>query len=422
MNLQVVGCSYHSTSIAVREKLAFNGQQTAEALDRWREGFPQVEGVLLSTCNRVELYMAGEQGLPGSREVAAFLAGFHQLSAEEVAPHLTVQTGRQAVRHLFTVASSLDSMVVGETQIVWQVKEAYRLASERRTAGPLTHAAFQTALMVARRVATETGIHQRRVSVPSVAVADFARQIFERFDDKHAVVIGAGEMAEETLRYLREEGTRHITIVNRRLERAEELARRWEGKAVGWDQLTEALATADLVISTTGAELPIVTLESFRQIERLRHSRPLLVLDLAVPRDFEPAIAQLPDVYLYSIDDLKTACQRNLHDRQQQVPAALAIIEDETERFLAEWRHRATAPVIEQLRRNWENIQQEELRRLFNKLPELNERQREEICRCFDRVLGKLMHPPLESLREHSRHGFPGALLDALSKLFQLKD
>jgi len=422
MNLQVVGCSHHSTSIAVREKLAFNGQQTAEALDRWRNEFPQVEAVLLSTCNRVELYTAAEQGMPGRDEVAAFLAGCHKLSAEEVAPYLIVHDSREAVRHLFTVASSLDSMVVGETQILGQVKQAYRLASERKTAGPRLHAAFQTALMVARRVAAETAIHQRRVSVPSVAVADFARQIFERFDDKHAVVIGAGEMAEETLRYLREEGTRHITIVNRHIERAEELARRWQGKAVGWDQLVEALATADLVISTTGAERPIVTLESFRRIERLRQGGPLLVLDLAVPRDFDPEIAQRPDVYLYSIDDLKSACQRNLRDRQQQMPAALAIIEDETERFLAEWRHRATAPIIEQLRRGWQSVQEEELRRLFNKLPELSQRQREEIRRCFERVLGKLMHPPLESLREHARQGFPGALLDALAKLFQLKD
>ncbi len=423
MNVQVVGCSHHGTSIAVRERLAFSVEQTSEALDRWRRVFPKVEAVLLSTCNRVELYAATENAsLPTHQQVAAFLARFHQLDAGEVAEQLYSYGGQKAVRHLFTVAASLDSMVVGESQILAQVKQAYQLATQRDNTGPLTHTAFQAALRVARRVATETTIHQRRVSIPSVAVADFAQQIFERFDDKHTVVIGAGEMAEETLRYLQDEGARQITVVNRNFDHAAELARRWQGRAVGWEQLGEALGTADLVISTTGSGEPVVTAEQFERMERPHVGRPLFILDLAVPRDFDPAIGQRPDVYLYSVDDLRVACERNRRERDQQLPAAMGIVEQETGRFMAELHHRATGPVIQQLKQGWQKPKEEELQRLLNRLPELDEKSRQEIRRSFDRLLGKLLHPPLESLRDESRHGIPHVLLDALARLFQLKD
>ncbi len=238
----------------MREKLAFSPAQTLEALDRWQRVFPRTEAVLLSTCNRVEIYTAGEGQIePTLEQAASFLAEFHGLDPKAIIRHLYLYVDETAVRHLFSVASSLDSMVVGEPQILAQVKEAYQTAMLQENTGPLLHSVFQAALHAARRVASETALHQRRVSVPSVAVADFGRQIFERFDDKHVVVIGAGEMAAETLRYLREEGAHQITIINRSYERASELAPQWHGRAVAWDQLHEALATADLVVSTTGA-------------------------------------------------------------------------------------------------------------------------------------------------------------------------
>ncbi len=423
MKMQVVGCSHHGTSISVRERLAFSPEQTREALDHWRRVFPHVEAVLLSTCNRVEIYTATENASsPSLEQVASFLARFHDLDADEVADRLYRHDDEDAIRHLFTVACSLDSMVLGEPQILSQVKQAYQSATEHDNTGPLTHSAFQAAVKVARRVANETAIHQRRVSIPSVAVADFAQQIFERFDDKHTVILGAGEMAEETLRYLKDEGARQITVVNRSFDRGAELARRFNGHAVPWDQLHEALATADLVISTTGAGKPIVTLELFERIERTRQQRPLFILDLAVPRDFEEGIGQRPDVYLYSIDDLEAACQRNRRQRDKQLPAATRIIEQEASRFMAGMYHRATGPIIRQLRQGWQKPKEEELQRLLNKLPELDQRSREEIGRSFDRLVNKLLHPPLESLRDESRQGIPHALLDALSRLFQLKD
>jgi glutamyl-tRNA reductase len=423
MNVQVVGCSHRNAPIALREQLAFSPAETQSALGEFRRRFPDVEAVILSTCNRIELYTAAESFFgPSREELADFLAQFHGLEPRTVLTALYEHRAEDAVRHLLTVASSLDSMVVGETQILSQVKQAYQWAVQEQSAGPLLHRVFQAALKVARRVAGETTIQQRRVSIPSIAVGDFARQVFERFDDKNVLVIGAGETAEETLRYLREEGATAVTIINRSAERAAELARRWNGRAAAWDELPRALVAADVVISTTGAEEPIVTLGRFLASEAARGQRPLFVLDLAVPRDFDPAIGDRPEVYLYSIDDLRQVCERNLAARDQELPAAKAIVEEETGRFMTDWHHRKTGPILQQLKQGWERSKEEELRRLLNKLPGLDEPGRDEIRQAFDRLLNKLLHPPMESLRDESRHGIPRALLDALAKLFQLKD
>ncbi len=423
MTIQVLGCSHREAPISIRERFAFSADEARCALDRLRGEFPKVESVLLSTCNRVELYTAtANGGAPTSQQIAAFLARCCGADLDEVLEHFSERVGHDAVQHLFLVASSLDSMVVGEPQILAQVKQAYQLATQQATAGPLTHAAFQAAVKVARRVANETAIHQRRVSIPSVAVADFARQIFERFDDKKTLVIGAGEMAEETLRYLKNEGAADIAVVNRSFSRAAELAERWSGRALEWDRLAEALAEADLVVSTTGAPEAIVTGEQFAAIERRRGPRPLFILDLAVPRDFDPQIGDRPGVYLYSVDDLQQACERNRRERDKELPKALKIIEQEAARFLADLRHRAVGPVIRRLREGWQKPKEEELRRLFNKLPGLDAQARGEICESFDRLVNKLLHPPMESLRIESRHGIPSPLLEALTKLFQIKD
>jgi len=423
MKFQVVGCSHHTAAIEVRERVAFGPEQVRAAVARLHGEMPDVETVLLSTCNRVELYTATSNGrLPTREDVAGFLACFHGLPPPQILPYLYEHAGREAVEHLFQVAASLDSMVVGEPQIAAQVKQAYQVATEEASAGPLTHAAFQAALKTARRVAGETTIQQRRVSIPSVAVADFAQQIFERFDDKSTLVIGAGEMAEETLRYLKDQGVRRFTVVNRSADRAADLARRWQGQALPWDRLPEALAAADLVISTTGSEETIVSLEQFLPIEARRCERPLFILDLAVPRDFDAAIGRRAGVYLYSLDDLRAACERNRQERDKELPAAMRIVQQETARFFTDLHHRVTGPFIRQLREGWDKPKEDELKRLFAKLPSLDDRARQEVREAFDRLINKLLHPPLASLRDESRHGIPSALLEALTKLFQLKD
>jgi glutamyl-tRNA reductase len=428
MKLQMVGCSHHTAKVELRERLAFNRDQAAAALAQLRTRYPETEAVLLSTCNRVELYVASQspETCPSHHDVVSFLAEFHGLSPVELFNDLFERTGEDFVRHLFTVAASLDSMVVGEAQILSQVKQAYELATSVAATGPLTNAAFQAALRVAKRVATETAIQQKRVSSPSVAVADFASQFFERLDDKRIVVIGAGEMGEETLRYLIDEGAHDIALVNRNLARAEELSGRLAGTPRAWDDLHALLVDADLVVSATGAKEPILAEGEFKRIVAERYQRPLVILDLAIPRDFDPAIGDFAGVYLYSIDDLKTACERNRRDREKEWPKAERIIEEETRLFMTDLHHRATAPTIRRLKERADEVKSDELARLLNKLasldPKLDQKSRAEITAAFDRLVNKLLHPPLESLRDEARHGAPHGLLDALKRLFQLKD
>jgi glutamyl-tRNA reductase len=424
MKLQMVGCSHHTAPVEVRERLAFSREQATEALARFRSRYPQAEAVLLSTCNRVELYFASEaaEACPTHHDAVAFLAEFHGVEVEQLFSKLFEHTGEDFVRHLFTVAASLDSMVVGEAQILGQVKQAYELATSASATGPLTNAAFQAALRVAKRVATQTAIQQKRVSIPSVAVAEFAKSVFERFDDKHVLVIGAGEMAEEALRYLIDEGARNISIVNRSRPRADELASRLAGDPRPWDELHALLVEADLVVSATGASEPIVAVDDFKSIVSERYQRPLLILDLAIPRDFDPQIEKLTGVYLYSIDDLQAACEKNRRERELQWPRAERIIEEETRRFMADLHHRATAPTIKRLKSRAEEVKADELARLLNKLGPIDSKMRDDISGAFDRVVNKLLHPPLESLRDEAEQGPPHGLLEALRRLFRLNE
>ena len=424
MKLQVVGCSHHTSGVEVRERLAFTPSQATAALESWQQRFPGTEVVLLSTCNRTELYTACEEAerIPPHEQVAEFLTEFHGVHLHEVFDELFERSGEDAIRHLFTVAASLDSMVVGEAQILSQVKQAYELAQQSDSTGPITHDAFQAALRVAKLVATHTSINEKRVSIPSVAIGQLASEIFERFDDKQILVIGAGEMGEETIQYLLDRGARDLTVINRNHERAEKLAAKIQGKTEPWELLAAAITCADLVVSTTGATEPIVTLDDYRAVEHDRHQRPLFILDLAIPRDFDPAIGDCLNVYLYAIDDLTAACDRNRLEREKELPAAVRIIERETASFMQALNHRQTAPIIRRLREGWQRSKEEELQRLFNKLPDLDERSKKEFRQSFDRLVNKLLHPPLESLRDESEHGTPHGLLDALKRLFQLKD
>jgi glutamyl-tRNA reductase len=373
----------------------------------------------------VELYAATEEteGRLDAATLAQHLAGFHNVPIEEVRDQLVSLEGASVVRHLFRVASSLDSMVLGEAQILSQVKKAYEQACEIGSAGPVTHGFFQSALRVARRVASETPLHRHRVSIPSVAIADFASRIFERFDDKRVLVIGAGKMAQETLQYLVDAGARQITVLNRDFTRCEALAVQWRGRPAPWGELADQLVAADLVVSTTGADRPVVTLADFQhKVARRRYQRPLFILDLAMPRDFEPAIGEELGVYLYAIDDLTEACERNRKERENALPAAERIIEEEAQAFIGGTRHRSAGPVIARFREGLEGVRASELERLFSRLPNLDDRSRNEIQQFADRLVAKMLHPPLESLRDESRNGTHHGLLEALQKLFQLRD
>lgn len=425
MNLRMVGCTHHEANLDVRQLLAFSPQQVEEALNRWQQKFPLCELVLLSTCNRVELYAAAEdaENLPASNDLIQAMLDDREVSMSKVEGHLTALTNQDVVRHAYRVASSLESMVIGEPQILAQVKQAYQVACDVGTAGARLHEVFQTALRTAKRITAETKLHQHRVSIPSVAIADLASCVFESFDDKHVLVLGAGDMAEETLQFLCDKWQPSVHVVNRSEDRGRKLAEGFRGQYHPWEELWEQLAVADLVISTTSADEPVITAEQFdEQVQSRRHQRTLFVLDLAVPRDFSPEVGDALGVYLYSLDDLREACALNQAARAAEMPAAERIIMDETAHFMADAAHRATAPVITRLRNGLMVPKEAELERLFNKLPDLDDGTRDEIEKFADRLVNKMLHPPLESLRDASQNGQHTSLVDAVRRLFKLED
>lgn len=424
MNILMVGCSHKDTSIAVREQLAFSPEQVREALKAFRQRYQGHEAVLLSTCNRTEFYVASSepQSALSARQAIDFLAECRSLDAQKIAGELIERHQEQAIAHLFSVAASVDSMVVGEAQILSQVKQAYELAIEVEDSLPITHGIFQRAIRVAKRVAAETRIHERRVSVPSVAISELATQIFETFEDKQILVIGAGEMAEETLTYLVAHGASRIRIVNRTEERAKLLADKFNASVHPWSELASHLAQSDMVVSATGATEPIMTLDRYRDIEKVREQRVLFVLDLAIPRDFDPGIGDCLNVFLYSVDDLKALCDRNLRARQKELPKADRIIQSEAQKFIADLRHRSSIPIIMQLKEKAEEIKLKELERLLNRVESLDERSKEEIKYAFDRLVNKILHPPLESLRGETDNAGSRSLVEAVRRLFQLRD
>jgi glutamyl-tRNA reductase len=422
MNLQVAYCSHQTTPLALRERLAFASvEQLTRAYETLRATFPNSEHVVLSTCNRVEIYAAqnGESTPLTQEQLAEFLSRFHGVPRDDLYGAVLWQKGPEAVRHLFEVACSLDSMVLGEPQIVSQVKEAYRVAQENDACGPLTHALFQGAMRVSARVRSETALAVGRVSVASVAVREFGKGIFDRFADKTVLVIGAGEMAEETLRYLKDEGAQAIVVVNRSLERAQRLAADWGGTARPFDELDTWLAQADVVVSTTGAARPIVDVARFKSVRAASDGKPVFILDLATPRDFAPQVGDVDEnVFLYDIESLQATCDQNRRERVGEIERARRIIEEETDRFLHDIYHKATGPIISQLRAGWRKVCQDELDQLFSKFNRLEADERQGIERTVERIVNKLLHPPLEALRDEAREGTPHSLVDAIKRLF----
>lgn len=426
MTLRMLGASHLTCALEIRERLAVPPPRLPIVLEAFQRRFPAAEAVLLSTCNRTELYTAATDPtkLPTQGEAIEFLAEAQGLTPHALRPHLTWRRNVEAIRHLFRVAASLESMVVGEAQILAQVKAAYQLATDAAATGQRTHSVFQAALRVARRVARETRLHEHRVSIPSIAVRDFIPRVFERLDDKTIAVLGTGEMGRETLSYLTQSGARRIQILVRDPEKGKAVAKEWGGVAVPWSEWEQTLAAADLVVSATNAAETLITLEMFRRVEAIRRQRPLCVIDLAVPRDFDPAIGNCLGVYLVAIDDLRSTCEEHQARREAELPLAQRIIDEEISRFLTLSEDPRIAPTIRSLRESADEIERIELERLLRRLPNIDAETREEITQAIHRVVRKILHPPLESLRQGhpSTTGRPLNLVDAVIRLFQLRD
>src|SRR5437763_5914099 len=345
MRLMVLGVDHRSAPTSVRENLAFAGACHARGLGALEAGFPDTEFVLLSTCNRVEVYAAAESAPPEVDELSSFLARVHGMPLESRAGHLVVHRDEAAIGHLFRVAAGLESLVPGEDQILGQVRDAYKAATGRGVIGPILHAAFQRALRAAKRARDETGLGRGKLSVASIAV-DVARDVFDHFDDKTILVIGAGKMGELALQHLRALRPGAILVANRDLARGRAVADGGDGRVIGFDALDGALTEADIVISTTAADEPIMTLDRFTGIQRARRNRPLLIVDIAVPRDFDPRIGELEQVMLYDLGDLRVQVERNLSDRRARLEKARSLVEHEAAACFAALRHRRDAGAL----------------------------------------------------------------------------
>ena len=414
----LVGLSHHTAPVEVRERLAFANGRLEPALQALVDWPGVAEGAIVSTCNRVEVVACGRDAERLAAELPRFLGAQHGLGPDALREHLYRHAGREAVRHLFRVAASLDSMVLGEPQILGQLKSQYAIAAALGASGRVLHRCFHKSFSVAKRVRSETGIAQRAVSVGSAAV-ELARGIFDRFEDKTALLLGAGTMGELTARQLLAQGTGTLMVANRTYERAINVARELGGMPVPLEKLSRYLPLADLVIGAAGGGSYLIDPGLVREAMRERRQRPMFLIDLAVPRSIDPAVHALDGVYVYDVDDLDAVVNENRDARATEAVRAEAIIDAEVEAFWHWMEGLEVVPTIVALRARVEAIRDAELTRHVAALGMLDPRQREAVERVTRAIVNKILHGPLAALR-HERHHDATAMIEAVRLLFQL--
>lgn len=420
MHIVALGLSYKTTPVETRGRVAWTAEQTPGALSALRAVPGVREGAILSTCNRTEIYALLDRMLHGRDVLLDFWSREKGVPLADLANHY-YYVGNEAVSHLMRVASGLDSMILGETQILGQVKQSYELARDQAAVGKVLHGLFSQVLTCGKRVHTETGISQNAVSV-SYAAVELARKIFGDLRGHRALLVGAGKMAGLTARHLVDGGVREILVCNRTLSRAEEMAAEFGGRAVPMEDLEAHLAVADVVISSTGASGVVITREMVQRAMRARRSRPLFLVDIAVPPDVDPAAGGLDNVFLYNVDDLQAVVLANLEERAREAQKAERIVAEEAMRFQTWLRTLEAVPLIRSLREKAEEIRDAELRRLFNRLPALSERDREIITATTALIVNKILNDPTVRVKEFAGEKDADVYLRAFSRLFNLED
>lgn len=421
--LFVVGISWRTAPVAVREKLAFRDEELASVLRGMTAALPVAEALLVSTCNRVEVYGVARPGHDATGHVRRFLAEMRGLRPADVADVLYDHRGHGAVRHVFRVASALDSLVLGEAQILGQLKAAYGAAGVAGTSGPVLGRCLERAFGVAKRVRTETTIARGAANVSSVAV-ELAARVFGDLAGKRVLVVGAGKMSTLAARHLYTSGAQRIVVTNRSPERAAALADEIDGVARPWDQLEQLLAEADVVISSTGAREPILTRALFKKVTKARKWRPMVVIDIAVPRDAEPEIGQLDNVYLFDIDDLEKVVAANLAERAKAAEHASRIVDHEVGQFEHWLRSQGVVPTIRALRDRFAQVAEGELQKTLEAMARREHtpaQQREAIQRLVNLVVNKLLHHPTAALRESASPDEAALRAEVLCDLFGLE-
>ena len=419
MHLLLVGISHRTAPVELRERLDFQARGIDRALRALAERGAAREAVVLSTCNRAELYAACDDLALSRASLLAFVSEFNGVDRAELVPHAYEVADLDVARHLFRVAAGLDSLVVGEPQILGQVKEAHTTAAEMQAAGPVLNRLFHACFAVGKRVRTETGLGAGAVSV-SYAAVSLAKKIFGDLAGRSVLVIGAGEMGKLTALHLKSQGVRHITITSRTMAHAARTAESIGGVAAPWDEMDTALGTSDIVITATGAAAPILTKARVEAVMRPRRDRPLFVIDIAMPRDVEAAAGEIEQVFLYNIDDLEATVRENLARRASEVARAEAIVGEEVERFGAWLRSRGAIPTVVALRERFETIRRAELERLEFKMAALPPEARARVDEITHLIVEKLLLTPTEQLKALGDAETVGAYAEALTRLFGL--
>jgi glutamyl-tRNA reductase len=415
----MIGLNFKTAPVEIREVLAVPAAAIPAALEQLNV-LPLAEGVLLSTCNRTEVYAVGDVVEDSYRNLTRYLAEVGGVDdPASIEPHLYKHHGQAAVDHLFRVACGLDSMVIGETQILGQVRDAYRDSTAAGAVGKVLHQLFEQAIAVGKRAQTETRIGQNAVSV-SYAAVELAKKVFRSLDGRRCMAIGAGETAKLTVKHLQSSGVRDIVIANRTLERAQSLAQEINGTAISMEEMPDQLSHVDVVISSTGAPGYVLTRQHLEQAIRQRRGRPIFLFDIAVPRDIDPEIARLEGAFVYDIDDLQAVINANLQERAEEAKRAVRIIDEEMDKFRSWLAAQEVVPTIKLLRDKVESIRQQELTRTLTRLPDLTDRERAMIEAMSVTLVNKILNAPTQRLKGMAGEGEADEAIATVSKLFDL--
>lgn len=420
MHIIVSGLSHKTAPIEIREALAFPTHELGECLNDLLFYEHINESVILSTCNRTEIYAVANDIEAGKENVAHFLENCHSLN-RNIREHLYFHDSVGAVHHLFRVVSSLDSMVIGEAQILGQVKEAYSHAFESGATDIILNRLFRQAFAVGKRVRTETDIGENAVSI-SYAAVQLARKVFEDLTGKTVMIIGAGKMSELTTKHLQASGVADVLITNRSYNRAVELAKAFHGTPIQYDRRLDEMARADIVISSTGSPNFILSKGEMQQVLNRRRHRPIFLIDIAVPRDIDPDVNDLGNVYLYNIDDLQSVVESNLAERSREAKEAEKIIAHEVNEFFAWLSTLEVVPTIAELRQAAERIRQAELQKIQNKLGDLSDAEINTINALTSGIVNKLLHKPMIRVKESAKSKNGYLYVESLRHLFGLDD
>ena len=416
----LIGLNHKTAPVHIRECIAFTSDQTAVALDTLRNLPVVSEAMLFSTCNRVEVHLVAKETSAAVNATKDFISRFNNIPVNTFEDALYIHRGNEAVRHIFRVAASLDSMVVGEPQILGQIKEAYRLATNKNSSGVILNRLLHRTFFVAKRIRSETGIGGHAVSI-SYAAIELGKKIFGSLEGKKVLLIGAGEMAELAVEHLIRNRASDIQVANRTFQRAVELSERFRGSPIRFEELQSILASVDIVISSTGSPEFVLYRDNVKKIMRLRRNRPLFFIDIAVPRDIDPAINRLSNTYVYDIDDLKGVIAENIEDRQREAIKGERIVDEAVLRFNQWYISLDVVPTIKALRHKLETIAEGEVKKTLQS-GVIDDDGRQAVERMTQALINKILHDPTDVLKRNGCQGGRSMYLDIARKLFKLDD